>query len=205
MHTFALIRVYSLVKLFFPASSEEDEELISLKRALTKYFSLLHYTNISHAHLAYLVPDPTTLPTRLFISRFMFTVLRTLLNPSFLLFIPPFIAHIPAYLFAGLGSKYLAPPGEEESQAQFKVILGGLGAGLGAGVSSYWITRLANAFGVRLFSDTGIRTKLLLWSLTSWALIKWHGILVDSKPSCSCCHCLTHKFQATTRGKIGVP
>ncbi|KAJ7494712.1 hypothetical protein B0H11DRAFT_2003083 [Mycena galericulata] len=168
----------TLVKLFSPA--EEDAELTGLKRALIKYFSLLHYTHISNAHLAFLVPDCATLPTRLFIFRFVFTVLRTVLNPSFLLFIPPFIAHIPAYLFAGLGSKYLAPPGEEESQAQFKVILGGLGTGLGAGLSGYWITRLAKPFGGQLFDDGGIRSKLLFWFLTAWALIKWHGTLVDS-------------------------
>ncbi|KAJ7127013.1 hypothetical protein C8R44DRAFT_780182 [Mycena epipterygia] len=171
----------TLVKLFSPSSSSEDAELTSVKRALTKYFSLLHYTNITNAHLAFLVPDSTTFPSRIFIlRRFIFTLLRTLLNPSFLLFIPPFIAHIPAYLFAGLGSKYLAPPGEEESQAQFKVILGGLGAGLGAGMSGYWVTRLAKAFNTQLFHDGGLRSKLLMWSLTTWILIKWHGLLVHS-------------------------
>lgn len=174
--------MYRLVKLFSPSSSSEDAELASVKRALTKYFSLLHYTNITNAHLAFLVPDSTTLPSRSFIlRRFIFTLLRTLLNPSFLLFIPPFVAHIPAYLFAGLGSKYLAPPGEEESQAQFKVILGGLGAGLGAGMSGYWATRLAKAFNTQLFHDGGLRSKLLMWSLTTWILIKWHGLLVHSK------------------------
>ncbi|KAJ7475828.1 glycerol-3-phosphate-1-acyltransferase [Mycena latifolia] len=170
----------TLVNLFSPSPSSEDAELVSVKRALTKYFSLLHYTNITNAHLDFLLPDYTTLPTRLFVLKFMLTVFRTLLNPSFLLFIPPFIAHIPAYFFAALGSKYLAPAGEEESQAQFKVILGGLGTGLGVGLSSYWITKLAKASNSRLFNDDGTRSSLVLWSFTAWILMKWHGILVDS-------------------------
>ncbi|KAJ6494808.1 hypothetical protein C8R47DRAFT_974336 [Mycena vitilis] len=113
----------TLVKLFSPS---EDPELVSVKRALTKYFALLHYTNITHAELEQLIKGNDKIPSLSFIFRFIFITFRTLLNPSFLLFIPPFIAHIPAYLFAGLGSKYLAPAGEEESQAQFKAILGGL-------------------------------------------------------------------------------
>ncbi|KAJ6505984.1 glycerol-3-phosphate-1-acyltransferase [Mycena vulgaris] len=168
----------TLVDLFSPSS--DDAELVSVKSALTKYFSLLRYTNITNAHLAFLLPDYTALPTRFFVLRFVLTLLRTLLNPSFLLFIPPFIAHIPAYLFAGLGSKYLAPAGEEESQAQFKALLGGLGTGFGAGLSSYWITRLIKVFNPQLLSGGGTRSKFFLWPLTAWLLIKWHGLLVDS-------------------------
>lgn len=153
-----------------------------VKLALTKYFSLLHYTNITHTEVEQLLKGYNTLPSRFFIFRFILLALRTLLNPSFLLFIPSFITHIPAYLFAGLGSKYLAPAGEEESQAQFKVILGGIGAGLGAGMSSYWITRLAKAFDTtRILKDGGMRSKVFLWALTAWMLMKWHWTLVDGK------------------------
>ncbi|KAJ6531772.1 hypothetical protein B0H19DRAFT_455598 [Mycena capillaripes] len=166
----------TLVKTFSPSSSFEDPELANVKRALTKYFSLLHYTDLTHAQLEQLVKSYDTAPSLSFIFRFILIALHTLLNPSFLLFIPPFISHIPAYLFAALGSKYLAPPGEEESQAQFKVVLGGVGAGLGAGMSSYWITRLAKAFDVRL---GGIGNKLFLWGFTAWILMKWHWALVD--------------------------
>ncbi|KAJ7603789.1 glycerol-3-phosphate O-acyltransferase [Mycena polygramma] len=161
----------TLVKLFSPS---EDPELVSVKRALTKYFALLHYTNITHAELEQLIKGYDTTPSLSFIFRFIFIAFRTLLNPSFLLFIPPFIAHIPAYLFAGLGSKYLAPAGEEESQ-QFKVILGGIGAGLGAGMGSYWITRLAKVFDI----NSGMRNKLFVWTLTAWILSKWHWALVE--------------------------
>jgi glycerol-3-phosphate O-acyltransferase/dihydroxyacetone phosphate acyltransferase len=171
-----------LVKLFSPSASSEDTELVMVKLALTKYFSLLHYTNITHAEVEQLLKGNSTLPSRFFIFRFILLALRTLLNPSFLLFIPSFIAHIPAYLFAGLGSKYLAPAGEEESQAQFKVILGGIGAGLGAGMSSYWVTRLAKAFDTtRLLKDGGMRSKVFLWALTAWMFMKWHWTLVDGK------------------------
>ncbi|KAJ7170667.1 glycerol-3-phosphate-1-acyltransferase [Mycena crocata] len=169
----------TLVKLFSPSNSPEHAELVSVKHALTKYYSLLHYTNITNAQLAFLVPDPTILPKRSFIYQFLLIMLRTVLNPSFLLYIPAFISHLPAYLLAALGSKYLAPAGEEESQAQFKAILGGLGIGLGAGTSSYWITRVAKLFDTRLNAG-GIRSQLLLWSLTAWTLIKWHSLLVET-------------------------
>ncbi|KAJ7773248.1 glycerol-3-phosphate-1-acyltransferase [Mycena metata] len=167
-----------LVRLFSPSS--EDAELVSVKRALTKYFSLLHYTNLTHAEVDQLIHGYGSFPAQSFIFRFLLITLRTLLHPSFLLFIPAFITHIPAYLFAGLGSKYLAPPGEEESQAQFKVILGGIGAGLGAGVSSYWVTKLGSAFKPELFHGNRMRGKILLWALTAWILGKWHWALVDS-------------------------
>ncbi|KAJ7364019.1 glycerol-3-phosphate-1-acyltransferase [Mycena albidolilacea] len=156
------------IKLFSSPLTAEVPERASLKRALTKYFSLLQYSNITHAQLNDLSIHGR--PGPLFIFRFLFIALRTLLNPSFLLFIPPFIAHMPAYLFAWLGSK-LAPPGEEESQAQFKTILGGFGAGLGAGTSSFWITKLMN--------PTPVRSKLVLWAVTAWFLMKWHWALVD--------------------------
>lgn len=164
-------------------STSGDAELVNLKQALAKYFALAHYTSITNAHLEFLVPNPHTLPSRLFFFRFAFTLLRTVLNPSFLLFIPPFIAHIPGYLFSGLGSKYLAPPGEEESKAQFKVILGGLGIGLGTGMSAYWLTRLAVSLNTPLANGGGIRSQLFLWASIAWILIKWHGLLVDRKPS----------------------
>ncbi|KAJ7274413.1 hypothetical protein B0H12DRAFT_1088579 [Mycena haematopus] len=172
----------TLVKLFSSSSSSEDSEfgpeLASVKRTLTKYFSLLQYSNITHAQLHQL-KEHGKHPSPFFAFRFIFIVLSTLLNPSFLLFIPTFIAHIPAYLFARLGST-LAPPGEEESQAQFKIILGGLGAGLGAGTSSYWIIKLVRTFYTALSMQTGIRSKLFLWALTAWFLMKWHWALVDS-------------------------
>ncbi|KAJ7066940.1 glycerol-3-phosphate-1-acyltransferase [Mycena amicta] len=163
----------TLVKLFSPS---EDAELASLKTSLITYFSLLHYTNITHAQLTCLVPNIYSLPSRLFIFRFIFTFLRTILNPSFLLFIPPFIAHIPAYFFASI-TDFLAPPGEEESRSQFKVFLGGFGTGIGAGVSSYWTTKYLSS---HFLIDGGVRSKLALWSLTAWFIIKWHLLLIDS-------------------------
>ncbi|KAK7033112.1 glycoside hydrolase family 5 protein [Favolaschia claudopus] len=167
----------TLIKLFSPS---EDPELTTTKRALTKYLSLLQHTRITHAQLRDLKPHSKPSGST-FVFRFIALALRTLLNPSFLLFIPPFIAHIPAYLFAWLGSR-LAPPGEEESPAQFKVILGGFGAGLGAGISSFVITALARRLDTPLLKLAlklaGIR-RFFLWVFTAWFLMKWHWALVD--------------------------
>ncbi|KAF7327739.1 Glycoside hydrolase family 5 protein [Mycena kentingensis (nom. inval.)] len=160
----------TLVKLL---SSADD----GVKNALTKYFALLQRTGITHAQLAILAPNLSKLPSRLFVFRFIFTFLRTILNPSFLLFVPPMIAHLPAYLCASLAN-VLAPAGEEESRSQFKVFLGGFGTGIGAGATSYWATKLLTT---RFLSESaGLEGKIALWSLTAWFLVKWHLLLVDS-------------------------
>ncbi|KAF7312287.1 Glycoside hydrolase family 5 protein [Mycena indigotica] len=164
----------TLVKLF-SSPDDGDSELCAVKRSLTKYFSLLHYTNITHGQLASLAPNTFARPGRWFVLRFCSTFLRTILNPSFILFIPPLIAHTPAYLLANLTS-YLAPPGEEESRSQFKVFLGGFGTGLGAGLSSYWTTKFLSS---RFVIDGGLRSRFALWSLTAWLIIQWHVVLIN--------------------------
>ncbi|KAG5645378.1 hypothetical protein DXG03_006331 [Asterophora parasitica] len=57
---------------------------------------------------------------------------------SLLLFTPPLLLHITAYLAGAFARRVFVPPGETEGEAQFKAILGGLGigAGLGAVVDS---------------------------------------------------------------------
>ncbi|KAF7316858.1 Glycoside hydrolase family 5 protein [Mycena chlorophos] len=163
----------SLVKTL---STSDDATLSTLKSALTKYYSLLHYTSITHAQLAALVPSISSVPSRLFVLRFIFTLLRTILNPAFIFFIPPFIAHLPAYLIASI-TNFMAPPGEEESQSQFKVFLGGFGTGIGTGVSGYWIAKLLTA---RFALEAAAQSKLAIWTLTTWLLIHWHLMLIDS-------------------------
>ncbi|KDQ53912.1 hypothetical protein JAAARDRAFT_38882 [Jaapia argillacea MUCL 33604] len=64
-------------------------------------------------------------------------------HPRLWVFLTPGILWVPGYVFGLLASKFLAPRGEEEAQAQFKVIFGGVGigfslGGVGWGVASVW-------------------------------------------------------------------
>ena len=116
----------------------------SLKACLVKYLAYLHYTGINHSSLAALYPTPTvhypsiskpaavSLPSaKTAFIVFLAQLFTTLFHPRAIFFLPPFLVHIPAYVFARLSVRLLATPGEEEGEAQFKVIFGGLGKGLG--------------------------------------------------------------------------
>ncbi|CAK5281351.1 unnamed protein product [Mycena citricolor] len=153
--------------------SSEYEGSPEVKHALTRYFSLLHRIGISHADLDSLVPTASGRPSRAFAFRFIFTVVRTLVHPSFLLFVPSFITYLPAYIFAALGSR-LPPPGEEESQSQFKTIIGGFGIGVGVGLSSFWITKALDRF-----VEHAIGRFPAMWLATAYFLVKLHSALVD--------------------------
>ncbi|KAJ7594960.1 hypothetical protein C8J56DRAFT_928097 [Mycena floridula] len=88
----------------------------SAKSLLTKYFSLLHHTGL-------VSPLPGALPSILSLPKAVFQTA---------LFIPPFLLHLPGYIIGNLTMKCLATPGEEEGEAQYRAIGGGIGLGL------YW-------------------------------------------------------------------
>ena len=58
--------------------------------------------------------------------------------PGTLLFLPILPFFLPAYAFAG---RYLATKGEEEGQAQFKGVFGGLGIGIGMGAVAWGVIK----------------------------------------------------------------
>ncbi|PCH38936.1 acyltransferase [Wolfiporia cocos MD-104 SS10] len=119
-----------LIDMFTNSSDIPSQR--SAKRALLKYYSLLYYTSISHPSLTAILPDPLNFepPT---IGQAVMSVVRqiaiTLLHPRFLVFFPPFVLHVPAYILAASANRFLATAHEEETHAQFKAIFGGIGAG----------------------------------------------------------------------------
>lgn len=130
-----------------------------VKQALLKYYSLLHYTGLDHTTLLSILPSPSlgtderapllpanTPGTSLLTARsalriFVCNALVTFLYPRFILFLPPFVVHIPVYVMGKLAARFLATPGEEEGIAQYKIIVGGVGRGLGLGAAGFGAAR----------------------------------------------------------------
>ncbi|KAF7792664.1 hypothetical protein EIP86_003761 [Pleurotus ostreatoroseus] len=102
---------------------------------LVDYYALLQRTGLTHHILASVLPsrsgtlanDPTRL-TAIFL--FLRHFLMTILHPSTLLFLPPLLIHLPGYITAALGDRFLVTPGEEEGRTQARAVCGGLGYGL---------------------------------------------------------------------------
>ncbi|EPQ51328.1 glycerol-3-phosphate 1-acyltransferase [Gloeophyllum trabeum ATCC 11539] len=136
-----------------------------IKQALLKYYSLLHYTGLDHTTLSSILPSPSpgtderapllpanTPGTSLVTARsalriFVCNALVTFLYPRFILFLPPFVVHIPAYVMGKLAARFLATPGEEEGIAQYKTIVGG--EVLGTITTAYvvgWALRLVASY-----------------------------------------------------------
>jgi hypothetical protein len=128
--------------LFLPYTPSSDNDVLQIHRdaarkALVKYLGLLQHTGIDHASLTYLCPAPSLpLPSPLkllFIA--MTRIPSTLIHPLGVLFAPVYAIHVPGYILGSVTSRLLPKEREYEAVAQFKVIFGGLGAGLGYAVT----------------------------------------------------------------------
>ncbi|EIN11226.1 acyltransferase [Punctularia strigosozonata HHB-11173 SS5] len=116
----------TLVDLF--STPDATNNLVSVRRNLLEYYSLLHSTHLTHSTLSTL-PLPSTLNPRSTVplSSRLYTLL-TLLSSSFIsilhlpFFIVPLIVHAPVYAMARYGAKLVED--EEETQAQNKVVFG---------------------------------------------------------------------------------
>ena len=117
------------------------------RQSLLKYYSLLYYSNISHSALNSVLPTPSSAsaaaqPTRL---RALGAVIRhlllTVVHPRFMLFLPTFVLHIPAYITGSIAGHLLGKPTEEETYAQYKAIFGGLAAAAAYGAVTRAIVR----------------------------------------------------------------
>ncbi|KZT25959.1 acyltransferase [Neolentinus lepideus HHB14362 ss-1] len=146
-------------KIIMSLASSPD---LHLNQTLLKYYSLLHYTGLSHPTLSSILPNDA-LPVRVTDERvslltnnapsissvsawralriFATNFVVTLLHPRFVFFIPPLVVHTPAYIMGNLAARFLATKGEEEGIAQYKVIVGGVGRGLGLGAAGISVSR----------------------------------------------------------------
>lgn len=141
---------------------------LQARDTLVKYYSLLHYTRLSHASLDHLYPLSNTnthassLPSPVHAAAILLKqLLNTFLHPRALCFLPPFLVHRPAYIFSTLAARFLAKREEEEGQAQFKAIFGGFGSGLSYGLVTWrlskWLQGIASGTqGVFLSTRPGL-------------------------------------------------
>ncbi|KAI0826632.1 glycerol-3-phosphate-1-acyltransferase [Trametes gibbosa] len=132
----------NLVSLF--ADPNAAPSVTKAKQSLLRYHSLLNYSNISHASLWGILPDPATRPSR---SRafgiFARQALITVLHPRFALFLPTLVLHTPAYACGLLADRLFSNRDWEETRAQFKAIFGGVVASAAyGGVTAITIRQL---------------------------------------------------------------
>ncbi|KAF9257943.1 glycerol-3-phosphate-acyltransferase [Marasmius fiardii PR-910] len=116
----------TLVDLF--ATPDVTPNIVSVKRNLLEYYSLLQSTNLTNSVLSAiplprsLDPNiPTPLPSRLYtLLIFVRDTLSALARLPFFLF--PLIVHLPVYVMGRMGARLVQD--EEETQAQNKVVFG---------------------------------------------------------------------------------
>ncbi|KZT70639.1 hypothetical protein DAEQUDRAFT_179796 [Daedalea quercina L-15889] len=183
----------------FPEVSQALVDLFSMpnppaslpraRKSLLTYHSLLHYSNISHAHLTALLPNlrQASLPRRRTAVSLVFRqLLLTVLHPRFLLFLPPLLLHIPAYALAAAAKRGLASQREEETHAQYKAIFGMLGAGAVYGILGSLLARVVGRLPILATlskavarSDGGLQVALKLVEHAGVWLAKNGGGLRD--------------------------
>lgn len=157
------------------------------KSALVAYSSLLLNASLPN-HLN--IEPPTSLGL---LRQFIFT----LLHPKLILFIPVAIVHVPMYVFGALGARIFVNKGEDETVAECKGVIGGVGLGISyaaAGLASLKILNRAGTgelnFGVKMLHEAarslaqtnGIKSllaKVAAVYITARFLNSWHNALVS--------------------------
>lgn len=118
--------MFSLIELFSDDGSGASLRVV--KRSLLRYHSLLHHIGSTHASL----PD---------------SYLKALLNviPSsvpLVLAFPVHITHLPGYILGALAMQKLGGD-EEEAQAQYGAIIGGVGVSIGTAFGGWFGLKIA--------------------------------------------------------------
>lgn len=163
-----------------------------------RYYSLLYYTGIDHTILEDVLPT-SSISTNLNFSLLSQTLsdLATDLPLAFTLFIafiPALLFHIPGYIASHVAARVLYTPGEEETEAQYRAVGGGLGIGLGVLLilGWFWIRGVLTDWGF-LGGVKGIIGLSLLVYTSVYVLVKWHLMLV--KGACICYLPIQQRFK----------
>ncbi|KAI3604698.1 glycerol-3-phosphate o-acyltransferase [Moniliophthora roreri] len=177
----------TLVDLF--STPDATPNIISVKRHLLEYYSLLQSTNLTNSVLSSLplprLLDPNTstpLPSRLYtLVIFVSDTVSSLARLPFFVF--PLIVHLPVYIMGRFGARLVED--EEETQAQNKVVFGLL--------SMFMIYPAAFFFLWALFWYTPVGA--LLAALTCYLFAIYHNRMIDGNAK---------RFIAAWRILIGV-
>ncbi|KAJ3793896.1 hypothetical protein GGU11DRAFT_847750 [Lentinula aff. detonsa] len=173
------------VDLLTPSSSISSDSLAERKHALIRYFALLHHTGLTHAVLYGLFPLPVSLESTETFSRSTTPLkhvrdwtdgewkwyhsatfsehlhsLRTystvLKSAALTLAILPVLPlYFPAFIMSHFTARLLAMPGEEEGEAQFRSVGGGVGLGLGLAVGRGVVIQIWRRNGARIWKSHG--------------------------------------------------
>ncbi|EIW55730.1 glycerol-3-phosphate-1-acyltransferase [Trametes versicolor FP-101664 SS1] len=171
----------NLISLFTDPNAAPS--VTKAKQSLLKYHSLLSYSNISHSSLWGIILDPSVHPTRAgALGIFARQVLTTVLHPRFILFLPTFVLHAPAYATGLLADRLFRTRDWEETRAQFKAIFGGVAASAAyAGVTAFIVRRLVEGSPGVLGCVKAPRFTLpafrALWTVGRWFFAGDIGIL----------------------------
>ncbi|KAJ3731650.1 hypothetical protein DFJ43DRAFT_376288 [Lentinula guzmanii] len=171
------------VDLLTPSSSISSDSLAERKHALIRYFALLHHTGLTHAVLYGLFPLPVSLESTETFSRSTTPLkhvrdwtdgewkwyhsatfsehlhsLRTystvLKSAALTLAILPVLPlYFPAFIMSHFTARLLAMPGEEEGEAQFRSVGGGVGLGLGLAVGRGVVIQIWRRNGARIWKS----------------------------------------------------
>ncbi|KAG6839984.1 hypothetical protein C0991_009862 [Blastosporella zonata] len=171
----------------FTAQLPPAPGLDAAKSALTTYYALLHYTGISHSSLTVLLPTiHVPLPTRIL----HIAVRMPIAFLNLLLFLPPMLLHISAYLMGHIAPRVLVEKGEVEGQAQFKAIFGGVGLGIGVAAVLRVLRKSVGLGPLWNFATGGPAQEGLVGGLrrtigalgvaysSVYLLVRWHNALV---------------------------
>ncbi|KAK0216874.1 hypothetical protein IW262DRAFT_1507360, partial [Armillaria fumosa] len=161
---------------YHPTAEPPPEPIRLVKASLIKYFSLLHYTGLSHTTLESVIPSTSHVPSLL-------PSLKSVL--LFPMAIPAMLLHVPACITAELTLKLFAQADEWEGFAQYRSVGGGIGVGVGIAVMYRGASHFLRdgEFGVpalewmkRTVTHRGNVGKLISFLAFGWTMIKWYGL-----------------------------
>ncbi|KAL0958973.1 hypothetical protein HGRIS_014285 [Hohenbuehelia grisea] len=200
------------------STTTHDGQLDSSRRSFLRYYALLHHTGIDHGALSAILSHRQDTYFALNTANMLYILLRetiiAILHPQFIFFLPQLAVHFPAYVAGALAGRYIAPrsrssvqrtSGEEtqpneEAQAQYKAVFGGVTAGavyVGVawrlGRALFTLSRatapniVIGRIGGLLAGHEGASRRLVamigvVWG-TSWVCSRWHDALIDSNYS----------------------
>ncbi len=169
---------FSFVDLLAGREIPED-----VKNSLLEYHALLNHASLSHAELCVISYTPEA-PIPAFysvVASIPLAAHRALVYFPF--FAPALLAHVPAYILGSISARQFAPK-YVEARAQFKVIFGGMGIGVGCGTVGWvawrWIKRclVTNlSFGTS-FKDAGVVQDAIGIIGIACAVCWWHNNLL---------------------------
>ncbi|KAK0475829.1 acyltransferase [Armillaria novae-zelandiae] len=183
---------------YHPTAEPPPEPVRLVKASLVKYFSLLHYTGLSHTTLESVIPSTSHIPSLL-------PSLKSVL--LFPVAIPAMLLHVPACITAELTLKLFAQADEWEGFAQYRSVGGGIGVGIGiAAMYRGAIHFLRDGeFGApalewmkRAVTHRGNVGKLISFLTFGWTMIKWYGLFSGG------IHRRAKTFLATVRVVLGI-